>query len=61
MLGQASIPKSIGSCISYNGKTTINLSRTIKENNIEKTFYNILKELGINPSVKTNIGGNDYE
>ena len=45
MLGQASIPKSIGSCVSYNGTTTINFSRTIEDGNIEKEFFAILKEL----------------
>jgi DNA repair protein RecN (Recombination protein N) len=47
MLGQASIPKSIGACISYNNKTIINFSRTIKENKIEKAFFETLEKLGI--------------
>ena len=47
MLGQPSIPKSIAACISYNGKTTINFSRTIDENKIEEVFFEILGKLGI--------------
>ena len=47
MLGQASIPKCIGGCVSYNDKTHINLSRTIKDDIIEKTFIDTLKMLNI--------------
>ena len=47
MLGQASIPKCIGGCVSYNDKTHINLSRTIKDDIIEKTFIETLKMLNI--------------
>lgn len=47
ILGQPSIPKSIGSCVSYNNKTIINFSRTIANNVIEKVFLETLKELGI--------------
>ena len=35
MLGQASIPKCIGACVSYKNKTIINLSKTIEDDVIE--------------------------
>mgnify|MGYP003295597772 CR=1 FL=1 len=54
MLGQASIPKSIGSCVSYNNKTIINISRTVKENKIEKVFFETLEKIGVMSNVKEN-------
>ena len=47
MLGQASIPKCIGACVSYNNKTIINLSKTIEDDVIEKAFFEILDMLNI--------------
>lgn len=47
MLGQASIPKCIGACVSYNNKTIINLSKTIEDDIIEKRFFETLDMLNI--------------
>lgn len=47
MLGQASLPKCIGACVSYQNKTIINLSKTIKDDIIEKAFFETLEMLNI--------------
>lgn len=47
MLGQASIPKCIGACVSYNNKTIMNLSKTIEDDVIEKAFFETLDMLNI--------------
>ena len=47
MLGQASIPKSIGACLSYNNKTTITFSRTIEEGKIEEVIFDTFEKIGI--------------
>ena len=47
MLGQASLPKCIGACVSYQNKTIINLSKTIKDDIIEKAFFETLEILNI--------------
>ena len=52
MLGQASIPKSIGACISYKNKTRIHFSRTIEEAKIEEVFFETLEKLGLKVTPK---------
>lgn len=52
MLGQASIPKSIGACISYKNKTRIHFSRTIEEDKIEEVFFETLEKLGLKTTPK---------
>ena len=44
------------SAISYKGTLYVNFSRNIKEHDLEARFYGILKDLGIDAEVESNLG-----
>lgn len=57
MLGPLSYNPVVAACVSYEGKMQINFTRTIKETDIERSFFTLLVKDGLHVLIESN---NDY-
>ena len=54
MLGRSYGKRASCACVSYNGKTVINFSRTIVEADVERIFFRQLVDMGIPVAIESN-------